>query len=150
MRLWTLHPRYLDARGLVALWREALLAQAVLLGQTRGYQHHPQLTRFRQCEHPASQIAHYLTAVCLEADRRGYHFNQTKIGAMQPAAPMPATADQLAYEWRHLLSKLSIRAPDWLADPPPIALPQAHPLFRVVTGGIAEWEIGAATPRAKR
>jgi len=25
MRLWTLHPKYLDARGLVALWREGLL-----------------------------------------------------------------------------------------------------------------------------
>ncbi|HEU5178767.1 MAG TPA: pyrimidine dimer DNA glycosylase/endonuclease V, partial [Burkholderiales bacterium] len=32
MRLWSLHPKYLDARGLVALWREALLAQAVLRG----------------------------------------------------------------------------------------------------------------------
>ncbi|MGC2462396.1 MAG: pyrimidine dimer DNA glycosylase/endonuclease V [Steroidobacteraceae bacterium] len=32
MRQWPLHPRYLDARGLVALWREALLAQAVRRG----------------------------------------------------------------------------------------------------------------------
>jgi hypothetical protein len=29
-RIWSLHPKYLDARGLVALWREGLLAQAVL------------------------------------------------------------------------------------------------------------------------
>ena len=36
MRLWSLHPRYLDAKGLVALWREGLLAQAVLKGQTKG------------------------------------------------------------------------------------------------------------------
>ena len=41
MRLWTLHPQYLDPRGLVALWREALLAQKVLLGRTRGYRAHP-------------------------------------------------------------------------------------------------------------
>ncbi len=34
MRLWTLHPKYLDPRGLVALWREALFAQAVLRGWT--------------------------------------------------------------------------------------------------------------------
>ena len=47
MRLWCLHPRYLDARGLVALWRDALLAQALLRGETRGYRHHPQLARFR-------------------------------------------------------------------------------------------------------
>ena len=37
MRLWTLHPKYLDPQGLVALWREALLARAVLQGKTRGY-----------------------------------------------------------------------------------------------------------------
>lgn len=37
MRLWTLHPKYLDPKGLVALWRETLLAQRVLAGRTRGY-----------------------------------------------------------------------------------------------------------------
>ena len=52
MRLWTLHPRYLDARGLVALWREALLAQKVLRGKTRGYRAHPQLQRFREQADP--------------------------------------------------------------------------------------------------
>ncbi|WP_343214776.1 pyrimidine dimer DNA glycosylase/endonuclease V, partial [Dokdonella sp.] len=40
MRLWSLHPRYLDPQGLVALWREALLAKAVLRGETRGYTQH--------------------------------------------------------------------------------------------------------------
>ena len=37
MRLWSLRPKYLDSQGLVALWREGLLAQAVLRGKTRGY-----------------------------------------------------------------------------------------------------------------
>ena len=32
MRLWSLSPRYLDVKGLVAVWREGLLADAVLLG----------------------------------------------------------------------------------------------------------------------
>ena len=27
MRIWTLHPEYLDGRGLTALWRETLLAR---------------------------------------------------------------------------------------------------------------------------
>lgn len=35
MRLWTLHPKYLDTKGLVALWREALLAQKVLQGKQK-------------------------------------------------------------------------------------------------------------------
>jgi hypothetical protein len=149
MRLWSLHPQYLDAQGLVALWREALLAQAVLCGQTKGYQHHPQLTRFRQCEHPTSQIAHYLTAVCAEAHRRDYCFNRAKIGAIQQAALITVTHGQLAYEWRHLMSKLSSRAPDWLASLPPIAQPEPHPLFHLAPGEIAAWEIGATSQHGK-
>ena len=46
MRLWSVHPRYLDTAGLTACWREALLAQKVLTGATRGYRRHPQLERF--------------------------------------------------------------------------------------------------------
>jgi hypothetical protein len=41
MRLWSIHPEYLDAKGLVALWREALLAQNVLQCNTKGYKKHP-------------------------------------------------------------------------------------------------------------
>ena len=41
MKLWSIHPKYLDAKGLVALWREALLAQKVLDGKTEGYKNHP-------------------------------------------------------------------------------------------------------------
>jgi hypothetical protein len=72
MRLWSVHPKYLDSRGLVALWREALLAQAVLRGRTNGYVHHPQLQRFRAQPSPLGAIADYLRGVHLEAVRRGY------------------------------------------------------------------------------
>ncbi|WP_245747334.1 pyrimidine dimer DNA glycosylase/endonuclease V [Frateuria terrea] len=47
MHLWTPHPKHLDRQGLLALWREGLLARAVLRGQTRGYRQHPPLERFR-------------------------------------------------------------------------------------------------------
>ena len=67
MRLWSLHPKYLDPQGLVALWREALLAQAVLRGDTRGYKAHPQLDRFRAQASPEAAIAAYLLAVWEEA-----------------------------------------------------------------------------------
>src|SRR5436190_15488089 len=79
MRLWTLHPRYLDAKGLVAAWREALLAQKVLEGGTRGYRHHPQLQRFQAQRDPVAGIAEFLRGLASEADRRGYHFDSTKI-----------------------------------------------------------------------
>jgi hypothetical protein len=140
MRLWSLHPRFLDAKGLVALWREALLAQAVLAGQTRGYRHHPQLMRFRACTDPAAAIGDYLAAVHSEADRRGYRFDDGKIGRRGAPKPLTVTRGQLDYEWTHLTAKLELRAPDWLAAISSLK-PRAHPLFRIVAGNVADWEI---------
>src|SRR5512138_3807278 len=103
MRLWTLHPRHLDAAGLVALWREALLAQAVLLGRTRGYTRHPQLQRFRAAADPAACIAGYLRVVAAEAASRGYAFDSSRIVAnANPVVPIAETKGQLLYEWEHL------------------------------------------------
>ncbi len=140
MRLWTLHPRYLDARGLVALWREALLARAVLRGATRGYRFHPQLDRFRIHATPVSAINAYLDAVHREASDRGYAFDRSKIGPVRRAEPIAATSGQLEREWRHLLAKLRARAPDRHARWRDLPRPAAHPLFRVVPGPVAHWE----------
>lgn len=79
MRLWTLHPQYLDAKGLTAAWREALLAQKVLSGSTIGYRHHPQLIRFRSHPQPLQAVAAFLTGLANEAERRNYRFDTTKI-----------------------------------------------------------------------
>ena len=145
MRLWTLHPRYLDSRGLVALWREALLAQAVLGGLTRGYTRHPQLRRFRDAPSPMAAIASYLHAVQAEATARGYRFDARKIVAVPGTTPLPATRGQLEYEWEHLVAKLRVRDASWLERFVALSLPEAHPLFRVVPGPVAEWEV---RPRA--
>ena len=83
VRLWTFHPKYLDARGLVALWREGLLARAVLKRQTKGYRHHPQLARFRAHPSPIAAINAYLRMVLVEAEARGYAFDRTKIGPLR-------------------------------------------------------------------
>jgi hypothetical protein len=141
MRLWSLHPKYLDTRGLVALWRESLLAQAVLRGQTRGYQHHPQLARFRAAPDPRAAIAAYLRAVHTEATRRGYAFEVSRIGAGADAQPILVTVGQLAYEREHLVRKLAARAPQWLRDGSIPDVPDAHPLFQVLPGEVAAWEI---------
>lgn len=139
MRLWSLHPSHLDSRGLVALWREALLAQKVLRGLTRGYRHHPQLARFRAQPRPAAAIASYLAAVSDEAVRRGYRFDARKIGPGRMRGRIPVTLGQLAYERGHLLRKLKIRAPrDYAAQR--TAKLKVHPLFRASPGGLADWE----------
>src|SRR6186713_593859 len=111
MRLWTLHPKYLDAKGLVALWREGLLARAVLRGETKGYRNHPQLDRFRHRADPVAAIDAYLHAVVDEADARGYRFDRGKLGPAARPRPQLVGAGQLAYEWRHLMAKLCARDP---------------------------------------
>lgn len=145
MRIWSLHPRYLDPQGLVALWRETLLAQAVLYGLTRGYTQHPQLLRFKQHAQPLHAIASYLHGVHDEATLRGYHFDASKILGPRDADAMPVGTDQLAYEWQHLLAKLQLRSPTWYARWEASHLqatqqPDCHPLFTVHTGPIASWE----------
>ena len=144
MRLWTLHPKYLDPRGLVALWREGLLAQAVIGGQTRGYQHHPQLLRFRASTTPLATIAGYLHGVHAESLRRGYRFDASKITTAATVASVrlvEATQGQLDYEWAHLKEKLRLRAPSCLAEIQSIEHPEPHPLFRIVPGTVADWEV---------
>jgi hypothetical protein len=140
MRLWTIHPRYLDPQGLVALWREALLARAVLRGETVGYRHHPQLARFRAHSAPRTAINAYLAAVLEESRLRGYSFNSRKVGPVRGRIRLPATAGQIAYEWRHLLGKLQARSPEFFVRACAITKPQPHPLFRVTAGAVADWE----------
>lgn len=141
MRLWTVHPKYLDAKGLVALWREALLAQKVLRGATRGYRHHPQLARFRKHAKPVAALASYLKVVHDEATRRGYNFDASKIARQRTRTCLPETDGQLLYEWEHLKRKLKNRAPNVLVEHKNICRPDPHPLFRLVSGKIQEWEI---------
>jgi len=141
MRLWTLHPKYLDARGLVALWREALLAQAVLAGRTRGYTHHPQLDRFRRDARPLAPIAGYLRGVFAEAVDREYEFDGGKISRASFTGKLAATRGQLEYEWEHLLAKLRSRDPARCKLLEHVTRPDAHPLFRLRPGGIADWEV---------
>jgi len=140
MRLWTIHPRYLDSRGLVALWREALLARAVLRGKTRGYRHHPQLARFRAHRFPRSAINAYLAAVYAEAKERGYAFNVSKIGPLRSIRLLSVTTAQVELEWRHLLRKLLRRDPRRYRRLRAIRRPKCHPLFRRVKGQVEPWE----------
>ena len=138
--MWSLHPRYLDRQGLLACWRESLLAQAVLVGATRGYQRHPQLERFRAAPDPVGAIGAYLCGLHDEATARGYRFDAGRIQRKgEPIPLLTVTEGQLQLEWRHLGAKLDARSPHdaarWrAADPAP------HPLFAVIPGPVASWE----------
>ena len=138
MRLWSLHPKHLDRQGLTACWREALLAQAVLAGRTRGYTRHPQLDRFRAAPDPLDAVGAYLRGVQREASGRGYRFDAARIDRPDAAASLTVTDGQLAFERAHLAAKLASRSPDDLVRLPGVAEP--HPLFRLVDGLVEPWE----------
>jgi hypothetical protein len=140
MRVWSLHPEHLDRAGLIACWRETLLAQAVLAGRTKGYRNHPQLERFRAQADPLASVGVYLAGLADEADRRGYRFDRTRIiDAADAVTPIPVTDGQLNLEWEHLGAKLAARSPDdaarWEQN-----RPTPHPLFEVMPGDIESWE----------
>ncbi len=136
----------MDAKGLVALWREGLLAQNVLLGRTEGYKNHPQLLRFKQQAEPSRSLAQYLRAVCDEAERRNYQFKRDKIASPDGAKRMSVSKGQLTYEWRHFLAKIKVRDPKRFAELSSLKDPQPHPLFAVTKGPVAEWEMGRSLP----
>ena len=158
MRLWTVHPQYLDTKGLLAAWREGLLAQKVLRGKTRGYTRHPQLRRFQRRRAPVETIARYLSEVASEAERRGYRFDRNKISVRACGDTLIETRGQLLFEWSHLKRKLRRRSPKNYRICCKIEIPRAHPLFRIVAGPIREWEkanslrraINRATPKSYR
>jgi len=141
LRLWSIHPKYLDTQGLIGLWREGLLAQKCLLGLTKGYVNHPQLIRFKQTSNPPLYIGTYLYYVYLEGIRRGYKFNLSKIKAYDlTLEKIPVTVGQLRYEYRHLLNKLKTRSHTHYELIKDLKEIEPHPLFKTVPGEIEPWE----------
>jgi hypothetical protein len=143
MRLWTIHPRYLDTKGLLAVWREGLLAQQVLQNKTKGYRHHPQLIRFASSRDAIAAIAAYLREIHREAVLRGYQFRAEKIMDGEFPGKILCTRGQLLYEWEHLRKKLKDRDPDRYRELEGIEAPEPHPLFEIIEGGKEDWERGA-------
>jgi hypothetical protein len=141
MRLWSFHPKYLDSKGLVALWREGLLARAVLLGETRGYKNHPQLERFKKHENSLAAIDTYLLNVHKESILRCYKFNRDKIGSEFIDSRINVTMGQVEYEFKHLMSKLKTRDPDKYDKICIVTEPEVNHVFAVVEGDVESWEV---------
>ncbi|MBD78325.1 MAG: hypothetical protein CL840_05365 [Crocinitomicaceae bacterium] len=141
MRIWSLHPKYLDSKGLVALWRETLLAKHVLSGKTKGYRNHPQLNRFKVQENSVDCINQYLSSVYDEAIQRGYNFNKSKIDFDFTPVHMKVTSGQMEFETRHLMAKLDSRDKKRYQSLQAVSEFQPHPMFTIVGGEVADWEI---------
>jgi len=141
MRIWSLHPQYLDSKGLVALWRETLLAKHVLENKTKGYKNHPQLTRFKKSKNPVNSINYYLSIVLKEAQARGYNFDASKIDSSFKRLKLTVTKEQMKYEAQHLLKKLKKRDPKKFKNVRSLHTVAPHQMFRVIEGEIESWEI---------
>ena len=146
MRLWTLHPQYLDRQGLLAVWREGLLAKRVLEHWTAdpkkptGYRNHPQLDRFKATADPVAAISRYLAEILTESQRRNYHFDSDKTAVPDVSITIPVTTGQVEHERKHLLKKLSIRDPEAAERLKATSDLQIHPMFVVVPGEVENWE----------
>lgn len=142
MRLWSIHPKYLDTIGLLALWREGLLAKRVLEGYTWGYRNHPQLIRFKVHERPITLINAYLYQVYLEAKRRNYRFDISKIEPITIMGEITVTRGQLKFEFNHLLKKIEARDRGKFEElrKGPADQIEPNPIFRVVDGDLEPWE----------
>lgn len=146
MRLWSVNPSYLDSKGLGGVWREGLLAQAVLLGKTKGWKNHSHLLRFKNHEKPVSAIGFYLLKIYEEANIRGYRYSKFKIfEPSENVRPIKVTKGQLLYEFHDLKERLKNRAPNKYKEVLKKTErkehhPQPHPLFIVVDGEVELWE----------
>ena len=140
MRIWSIHPKYLDSKGLVALWRETLLAKHVLEGKTKGYLNHPQLNRFKASIEPLDAINQYLKAVYNEALKRHYKFDSSKFKESKKQLSLTVTKKQVEFEFKHLLLKLSNRDKKIYNELKSCITIEPHPIFKIISGPIEPWE----------
>lgn len=140
MRIWSIHPKYLDTKGLLALWRETLLAKHVLEGKSKGYTMHPQLDRFKKSDKPLESINQYLSIIYQDAEKRGYNFNKDKINWDFVKTKIKVTTGQLDFEKMHLLNKLKTRDLMKYKQLRENKKIDVHPMFEVVEGSIEHWE----------
>ena len=141
MRIWSIHPMYLDWMGLGAQWREGLLAQKVVQGKTNGWRNHPQLNRFKEHPEPLKSAGFYLREIHSEATKRGYRYDFSKI--LEPAESVDTiliTTGQLDYEFKILMERLKRRAPEAYKRNIGVEKVLPHPLFSVHRGLPEKWE----------
>lgn len=142
MRLWTINFKYLDAKGLVALWREALLAKNVLGRLTKGYKNHPQLIRFYTHQNSIDAINAYLLEVYKEACARGYKFDVAKVGKFdaENLSKIAVTRGQIEYEFSFLQEKLKQRDLKKYKENLNVKNIEISTIFTKIDGDIELWE----------
>ncbi|MBN1645161.1 hypothetical protein JW851_03960 [Candidatus Woesearchaeota archaeon] len=140
MRLWSIHPKYLDVKGLSGLWRESLLAKKILKGETESHKNHPQLNRFKVLKKPLPAINSYLLYIYKESCDRGYCFNKKNISKPFRKSKLSIKKGQILYEFNLLKKRLKIRAKDKYKELLKIKRIEPNPLFKIIKGSTEDWE----------
>ena len=142
MGLWSIDLGWLDSIGIVALWRESLLARAVLEGKTNGYVNHPQLYRFKSSEKPLAAIETYLYYVFEESLKRGFNFDNEKIrnSLIDKNIKISVSQGQLDYELKLLKLKLKQRSQEYYKNISTINKGNLNSMFASHPGSIEVWE----------
>lgn len=140
MRLWSIHPKYLDKAWLLACWREWLLAKKVLEWNTKWYKNHPQLLRFKETQNSILAINSFLSQIYLESKNRWYKFQIEKIEFNDFIWIIKVTEGQLRYEMSHLLKKLQLRDTVNFEKLKNTSIINSNPVFEVIPWEIETWE----------
>lgn len=140
MRLWSINPKYLDTKGLVAVWREGLLAKAVLEEKTVGYKNHPQLDRFKKTQDPVISINIFLYYILEESIKRSYKFDASKIKRYDIDFYIAVNEGQLEHEFNHLQAKLISRDPVKYKENLKDKKIVSNKIFKKKKGPVEDWE----------
>lgn len=153
MRLWTIHPKYLDGKRLTSQWKEGIQMMHIWkeIGENPepakrlGYVSHPQVRRLSNLlvadSGLISLLLHqHLTAVHEESVQRSYSFNKKLIDDLAPdcknAPKVYVTMGQVAYEFALMATKNNEWSQKVAIDPYMLC----NPIFQVVSGSIESWE----------
>ncbi|OQB09054.1 MAG: hypothetical protein BWY21_00959 [Parcubacteria group bacterium ADurb.Bin216] len=150
MRLWSIHPVYLDDIGLSRCYYEGIGGLKTMLGMQR----HPQLNRFKQSKDPVNNLKYYLIHVYTESvfrEKDYKHFELLEDLCLKSYKPdyIPVSNKQLEFEIRWLVGKMSTercynshqKIERLMYDYQNKNISSlTHHLFNVVDGEIEDWE----------
>lgn len=144
MRVWTIHPKYLNRKELSACWHDGLRALKVLSEPEKYQRFYEGLSVFRVQSEPVYALAKYLQAIGKEGVKRGLQMDLSLL----PEVPkdfrlkIPVSEERIASE-RKLLTKRLAGLGRWHLRKFQSMLPgRTNPLFFVQNDNHpSPWEI---------
>jgi hypothetical protein len=141
MRIWSIHPKYLDSKELLNLWNETIQAKNEFLTKFSGHFSNKQLERFLDLKNPLEAINSYMSSIYREAVKRDFSVDDSFMDwDFDDSIQIPVTAGQISHEISKLKSRLRERDEKKLQKLNGRTFLELHPIFYSVPGTIEEWE----------